>query len=64
MNLLLRIGLVVTCVILILSALLIVLVGLLSSTSAAPLLQLADGDADHEAGDLLNHDQGFLTDGR
>jgi hypothetical protein len=44
MNLLLTIGVAITCVVLIVSALLIVLVGLLTSTSSHPVIQGGDVD--------------------
>ena len=51
-NLLLRIGLGIACVVLLVSALLIVLLGLLTSTSPAPLHSIGDPEGD----DARNHE--------
>ena len=48
MNLLLTIGVAITCIVLIVSALLIVMVSLLISISSHPFIQVGDADDNHQ----------------
>jgi hypothetical protein len=48
MNMLLTIGVAITCIVLIVSALLIVLAGLLARTSSHPFIQVGDADDNHQ----------------